>query len=52
VEVGDRVCFGYGLGEEMVEFTGGVEEVVVGVDYDDCGVGSGRHCECWRRLGN
>jgi len=39
LEVGDGVLFFEGVGEEGIEFAGWVEEVIVWVYNDDCGVG-------------
>ena len=41
--MGDGVCCFEAVGEERIELSFGVEEVVIGVDDDYCCVG--RHCE-------
>lgn len=37
--MGDGICFSEAVGKEAVELSSGVEEVVVGVDDDDCCIG-------------
>ena|SRR6187402_2949453 len=44
LQVGDGVCVLDAVGEEAIELAFWVEEVVVGVDYDDGGVG---WCHYW-----